>query len=74
MKLTAFLLEHNLPFATADHAGQLFRSMFPDSKIAGYYGYGGTKTTCIINKALAPEFSRAVVDLVKWQAFTLSLV
>ena len=37
VKFTAFLLEHNLPIATADHAGLLFRSMFPDSKVASYY-------------------------------------
>ena len=38
VKFAAFLLEHNLPIAAADHAGPLFRSMFPDSRIASYYG------------------------------------
>ena len=37
VKFTSFLLEHNQPIAVADHAGPLFRSMFPDSKIAQYY-------------------------------------
>ena len=27
-----FLVEHNLPFSTADHAAKLFWDMFPDSK------------------------------------------
>ena len=31
---TGFLLEPNLPFEAASHAGQLFRMMFPDSEIA----------------------------------------
>ena len=32
-----FIIEHNLPIAIADHAGDLFRSMFPDSDIAKNY-------------------------------------
>ena len=44
VKFTGFLLEHNLPIATSDHAGPSFRSMFPDSKIAHYYGCARTKT------------------------------
>ena len=31
---TNFLIEHNLPLATADHAGPLFRATFPGSKMA----------------------------------------
>ena len=34
LQFTNFLIEHNLPLATADHAGPLFRATFPDSKIA----------------------------------------
>ena len=73
VKFAAFLLEHNLPIAAADHAGPLFRSMFPDSRIASYYGSARTKTTSIINKALAPEFASSVIDMVQKQPFTLSL-
>ena len=73
VKFAAFLLEHNLPIASADHAGPLFRSMFPDSKIASYYGSARTKTTSIINKALAPEFASSVTEMVQKQPFTLSL-
>ena len=60
VKFTSFVLEHNLPIAVVDHAGPLFRSMFPDSKIAQYYGSGRTKTTSINNEALAPGFSKLV--------------
>lgn len=45
---TQFLLEHNIPVAAADHSSKLFRAMFPDSKIAGQYACGRTKTTAII--------------------------
>lgn len=73
VKFTSFVLEHNLPIAVVDHAGPLFRSMFPDSKIAQYYGSGRTKTTSIINEALAPGFSSLVYQQVQQQPFTLSL-
>ena len=42
---TGFLVEHNLPLSTADHAAKLFRNMFPDSKIVNKYRCGRTKTT-----------------------------
>jgi len=46
---TDFLVEHSLPFASANHAGPLFKKMFPDSDIAKKYGCGSTKTACIID-------------------------
>ena len=71
VKFAAFLLEHNLPIAVADHAGPLFHSMLPDSKIASHYECAQTKTT--INRVLAPEFASSVIDKVQKQMFTLSL-
>ena len=45
---TRFLLEHNLPFEAASHAGHLFFCvMFPDSEIAKKYGCTATKTAAI---------------------------
>lgn len=32
--VTNFLVQHNLPLATADHLGPLFKTIFPDSKVA----------------------------------------
>nr|XP_057926630.1 uncharacterized protein LOC131128085 [Doryrhamphus excisus] len=46
---TNFIAEHNLPVAVADHAGPLFKKMFPDSQIAQHYGCARTKTTAILN-------------------------
>eukprot|EP00745_Piridium_sociabile_P014720 TRINITY_DN21691_c0_g2_i2.p1 TRINITY_DN21691_c0_g2~~TRINITY_DN21691_c0_g2_i2.p1 ORF type:complete len:175 (-),score=12.30 TRINITY_DN21691_c0_g2_i2:227-751(-) len=37
-----YLVEHNIALSAADHAGELFRSMFPDSKIAQNYASGRT--------------------------------
>ena len=43
---TGFLIEHNIQIAASDHAGSLFRVMFPDSQIAKKYGCGRTKDYC----------------------------
>lgn len=40
---TNFLVEHNIPLSASDHAGPLFKSMFPDSPIA-------SKVSFFINK------------------------
>ncbi|KAL8599767.1 hypothetical protein ACOMHN_040477 [Nucella lapillus] len=43
-----FLVEHNLPISASDHAGPLFRAMFPKSEIAQRYGCARTKTTSLL--------------------------
>ena len=47
-----FLIEHELPLTTANHAAKLFRNMFPDSKIVNKYRCGRTKTTQMLAKAV----------------------
>ena len=42
-----FLVEHNIPFAAADHLSDLFKTMFPDSTIAANFASKRTKTTAI---------------------------
>ena len=49
------IAEHNLSIATADHAGSLFRKMFPDSKIAEKYKCKRTKTTHVLIGAVAKD-------------------
>ena len=68
---TNFLIEHNLPLATADHAGPLFWKMFPDSKIAEKYSRARTKTTAL-NNMLADENNKDLVTKLKQQPFSLS--
>ena len=60
---TGFLLEHNLPFEAAFHAGPFFRVMFPDSEIAKKYGCAATKTAAIINYAIAPELDNPLWNI-----------
>ena len=40
-----FLVEHNIALSASDHAGEMFRNMFPNSKIAKSYASGRTKIT-----------------------------
>lgn len=70
---TGFILEHNLPFESAAHAGPLFHKMFPDSAIAKRYGCAATKTAAIINYAISPEMQAPVVDYLKQHPFSLAV-
>ena len=45
---TKFLIEHSIPLSASDHAGPLFKSMFPVSEIVNKYSFARTKTTTII--------------------------
>ena len=51
------LVEHNLPLATADHAGKLFKSMFPDSKVATKYQSGRIKTSHMLTGSVAKHLT-----------------
>ena len=68
---TGFLIEHNIQIAASDHAGSLFRVMFPDSQIAKKYGCGRTKTTAIIGE-LASNTSTSIADIAKSSPFSLA--
>lgn len=70
---TGYLLEHNLPLQASAHAGPLFRKMFPDSEIAKKYGCGPTKTTAIVNYALAPSFLEPLVEHLRVNPFSLAI-
>ena len=45
MKVANFMVEHNVPFAVADHLSPLLRVVFPDSQIVKRYSSARTKTT-----------------------------
>ena len=58
---TNFIVQHNLSFLTADHLSPLYQKMFPDSKIAKEFSCCRTKTTCILNQAIAPLLKEDLV-------------
>ena len=68
---TEFIIEHSLPISIADHAGKLFKKMFPDSKIAGKYASGRTKTSCIID-TLSSNDKVKIADNLKKCPFSLA--
>ena len=72
---TGYILEHNLPFEAAAHAGPLFHKMFPDSTIAKWYGCATTKTAAIINYVMAPDMRKPVINInyMKEQLFSLAV-
>ena len=71
--VTNFLVQHNLPLATADHLGPLFKTIFPDSKIAKLYACGRTKTGAIINKAMGPHCHAYLVEHCTTHPFSLGI-
>ena len=57
LRFSSFLVEHNSSLSTADHAAKLHRYMFPDSKIVNKYRCGRTKTTHMLNGAVAKQIT-----------------
>ncbi|KAK8789239.1 hypothetical protein V5799_020986 [Amblyomma americanum] len=68
---TAFLIEHNVPFTAADHAGDLFRKMFPNSKEAVAYACARTKTAAIA-KEMANQQVSSVVSCLQSGPFSVA--
>ncbi len=60
VKIANGLVQHNIPIAFSDHLSPLLRSAFPDSEFAKSYASASTKTTCIINGALAHHCKSAL--------------
>ncbi len=71
--VTNFLIQHNLPLATADHLGPLFKNIFPDSNIAKWYGSGRSKTSAIVNKAMGPHCHDYLVQHCMVHPFSLGI-
>lgn len=71
VKFTEFLVEHSIPLAASDHAGALFRQMFPDSAIAKKYGSARTKTSCIV-ETLAKCDSRSICEAMKSAPYSIA--
>ena len=72
VKVANALVQHNIPLAFSDHLSPLLRSAFPDSEIAKSYASASTKTTCMINGAIAPYFKAALIEMMKNNAYSLA--
>ena len=64
VKMSLLLAQHNVPLALADHLSPLIRDIF-DGEVAKGYACAKTKTTCILNRAAAPQFREDLVSLMQ---------
>ena len=56
----------NFSLRSADHIGDLFRAMFPDSQIAKDFTMSRTKASYVIGEALGPHFTETIIsDLIE---------
>ena len=67
------LVQHNIPIALANEMTPLFRDVFLDSEIAKRYASRHTKTTCLINGALAPHYQQELVAYMKENPYALAI-
>lgn len=72
VKVSTVLAHHDIPVAVTDHLSPLFKDIFPDSEIAKLYSCARTKTTCILNGALAVDLQKSLVDHMKAEPFSLA--
>ena len=67
------LVQHNIPLSLADELTPLFSDIFPDSDIAKSYASLRTKTTCIVNGAIAPSYQQALVERMRVKPFSIAI-
>ncbi|XP_061571349.1 uncharacterized protein LOC133424833 [Cololabis saira] len=71
VKVAVAMVQHDVSFAVADHFSPLWRECFKDSPTAQHFKSASTKTTCIINHAVAPHFRNELVMKMRENPFTL---
>ena len=54
VKFVVLTASYNIPLAFHDRLSPMIRSVFTDSEIATSYHAASTKSTCILNLAIAP--------------------
>lgn len=69
--MATLLAEHNIPLAFAKHLNKEIPKIFDDSKVAQRFSFAATKTTCMINGAIAPHFLKETVETIKESPFSL---
>jgi len=70
--MSVLLAQHNVPLALADHLSPLIRDVF-DGEVAQGYACAKTKTTCILNRAVAPQLRDELVSLMQNMPYSLSV-
>ena len=70
VKLTGFLVEHNLSFKTTDHLVELLKSIFPDSKIAQQISLKRTKATAVATAVIGETEKEVLASKLKQSKFS----
>ena len=52
----------NYSLCSCDHVGDMFRAMFPDSKIAAHFSLSHTSSSYIISEGLSSYFTKVIID------------
>lgn len=71
--VTNFIIQHNLPLATAGYLAPLFKNIFPDSDIGKWYASGRSKSNAIVDKAMSPHCHEYLVQYCKEQRVSLGI-
>ena len=69
VKHTNFFIQHNVPFAVANHLSLMYQELSPDSKIAKSFKCSRTK--CIMNQAMRPLLRNELAEYMKEEPFSL---
>ncbi|XP_028436259.1 uncharacterized protein LOC114557123 isoform X2 [Perca flavescens] len=70
VKVAIAMVQHNVSFAVADHFSPVYRECFKDSPTAQNFKSFSTKTTSIINQAVAPHYRNELVMKMRENPFT----
>ena len=72
LMITAFIVDHNIPFRVMDHLSEVLPRAFHDSAIAKEFACKRTKATCLAYNVLGEEFKSAVVkDIMNTKHFSI---
>lgn len=66
-----FICENNLPISLSDNFTKLVPTMFPDSDVASNFRCGRTKTSAIIQQAIASCEEEKIINSMRTSLFTL---
>lgn len=73
IKLSLFLIEHNVAFATMDHLSKLVKNCFTDSDYAKNISIGRTKSTAIVKNAVGKTQLETICEIMNTNAFSLCI-
>ena len=62
LMITAFLVDHNIPFRVMDHLPDVLSRTFPDSAIAREFSCKRTKSACLAYDILGEEFKTELIN------------